>query len=228
MKNVLIIGGSSGIGQSLALSLSSTSSVFATYRNHPMIHESIVYQPYVVGQPFPSDWLPDQLHGFVYCPGTIQLKPFQRIQSDAFIEDFQLQVVGAIDCLQAVLPKLKAGSKASVVFLSTVAVQTGFPFHSLVSASKGALEGLTRALAAELAPSIRVNAVAPSITDTGLASALLNSEEKKEQNARRHPLRRIGQAEDIANAITFLLSDSSDWMSGQVMAIDGGMQSLRV
>lgn len=228
MKNILIVGGSSGIGKALASGLLTTSRVFATYCSHPILNDSIASTRYQVGEPFPVDWLPDELHGFVYCPGAIQLKPFQRFQSGAFIEDFQLQVVGAINCLQAVLPKLKAGSKASVVFLSTVAVQTGFPFHSLVSTSKGALEGLTRALAAELAPSIRVNAVAPSITDTGLASALLNSEEKREQNAGRHPLRRIGQAEDIAKAIAFLLSDSSDWISGQVLAVDGGMHSLRV
>lgn len=228
MKNILIIGGSSGIGGTLAQNLTSSNKVFATYRNHPIGYERIVSQPYTVGEPFPTDWLPEELHGFVYCPGAIQLKPFQRIPAENFMSDFQFQVVGAIQCLQAVLPKLKAGSKASVVFLSTVAVQTGFPFHSLVSASKGAIEGLTRALAAELAPSIRVNAVAPSITDTGLASALLNSEDKIEQNARRHPLRRIGKTEDIAQALAFLLSDAADWVSGQVLAVDGGMQSLRV
>jgi NAD(P)-dependent dehydrogenase (short-subunit alcohol dehydrogenase family) len=114
-----------------------------------------------------------------------------------------------------------------MVLFSTVAVQNGFNFHSQVSASKGAIEGLTRALAAELAPGIRVNAIAPSLTDTPLASSLLNTDAKKESNAERHPLKRIGNPEDIAHMAHLLLSDRSAWVSGQVLHVDGGISTLR-
>jgi NAD(P)-dependent dehydrogenase (short-subunit alcohol dehydrogenase family) len=110
---------------------------------------------------------------------------------------------------------------------STVAVQTGFNFHSQVSVSKGAIEGLTRALAAELAPTIRVNCIAPSLTNTALASKLLNTEDKIEANAQRHPLKRIGQVSDLANAAKFLLSEDSSWVTGQVVHIDGGMSTIK-
>jgi len=126
------------------------------------------------------------------------------------------------------MPLLKTGKTSSVVLFSTVAVQNGFPFHSMISASKGAIEGFSKALAAELAPQIRVNCIAPSLTATPLAKRLLSSEEKIENNAQRHPLKRIGKAEDIANAVHFLLSEDSGWMTGQVVKIDGGLSTLRI
>jgi NAD(P)-dependent dehydrogenase (short-subunit alcohol dehydrogenase family) len=138
-----------------------------------------------------------------------------------------LQVVGAVKAIQGILPNLKQAENASVVLFSTVAVQSGFNFHTQVSASKGAIEGLTRALAAELAPGIRVNCIAPSLTDTPLAGKLLNSDEKKEANAQRHPLKRIGTPSDIASMAAFLLSGASSWMTGQVLHVDGGMSSIR-
>jgi NAD(P)-dependent dehydrogenase (short-subunit alcohol dehydrogenase family) len=164
----------------------------------------------------------------VYCPGKINLKPFARLKPEDFIEDYKIQVLGAIKAIQLLLPKLKKSSSPSIVLFSTVAVQTGFSFHSIVSSSKGAIEGLTRALAAELAPSIRINCIAPSITDTPLAGNLLNSLEKKEANAQRHPLKKVGEAKDIAHAVAFLLSEESSWMTGQIMHIDGGISNLRV
>lgn len=145
-----------------------------------------------------------------------------------FQTDYQLQVLGAIQSIQSALPALKKSKQASVVLFSTVAVQQGLPFHSLVSASKGAIEGLTRALAAEFAPKIRVNAIAPSLTDTPLAENLLNSDAKREANAARHPLKRVGEATDIAHMAAFLLSDNASWISGQVLHVDGGISSLRV
>jgi len=138
-----------------------------------------------------------------------------------------LQVVGAIKIIQAALPALKNSEHASVVLYSTVAVQRGFTFHSLVSASKGAVEGLTRALAAEFAPKIRFNCIAPSITDTPLASGLLNTPEKIEANAQRHPLKRIGTVADIAKMTAFLLSEHSRWMTGEILHVDGGMNSIK-
>ena len=177
---------------------------------------------------FDPDYLPNELDGLVYCPGSINLKPFARIKPEEFTEDFNLQVGGAIRVVQAVLPRLKASEAASVVFFSTVAVQSGFNFHTQVSASKGALEGLTRALAAEMAPTIRFNCIAPSLTDTPLASKLLSNEEKKKANAARHPLKKIGNPADIAEMAAFLLSEKSGWITGQIFHVDGGISSLRI
>jgi len=157
----------------------------------------------------------------------VNLKPFARVKPEDFVSDFQLQLVGAVKVIQASLPKLKNANSPSIVLFSTVAVQTGFNFHSLVASSKGAVEGFTRALAAEFAPKIRVNCIAPSITDTPLAGSLLNTDEKKEANAQRHPLKKIGKPEDLANLAAFLLSEKSSWITGQVLHVDGGMSSLR-
>ncbi len=126
------------------------------------------------------------------------------------------------------LPLLKAAGNSAIVLFSTVAVKQGMPFHTSVAMAKGALEGLTRSLAAELAPKIRVNAVAPSITDTPLASRILNNEEKKQSSGDRHPLKRVGEASDIAQAASYLLTDESSWISGQILHVDGGMSSLRI
>jgi NAD(P)-dependent dehydrogenase (short-subunit alcohol dehydrogenase family) len=143
-----------------------------------------------------------------------------------FQSDFELNVLGAINSLHYYLPKLRTG--ASVVFMSTVAVQTGMPYHSSVAVSKGAIEGLTRALAAEFAPKIRVNCIAPSLTQTKLAGRLLNSEEKVDAMAQKHPLKKIGKSEDLSNALDFLLNDTSAWMTGQIMHLDGGMSTLKI
>lgn len=231
MKNYLIIGGSSGIGKSLTQVLvESGHQVFATYNKHrqedtnPNIHYSFLD---VMEDTMDLDFLPDRLDGIVYCPGSINLKPFSRIKPIAFTADFNLQVLGAIKVLQTVLPKLKAAKNPSVVLFSTVAVQLGFNFHTQVATSKGAIEGLTRSLAAEWAPAIRVNAIAPSLTDTPLAGKLLSSDEKKAANAERHPMKKIGAPKEIAEMAAFLLSDKSSWMTGQVIALDGGMSRIK-
>lgn len=232
MKQYLVIGGSSGIGKAIVNQLAEAGNrVYATYHTQTDFVESeqVSYHPYEVGKSeLIFDFLPEVLDGFVYCPGSINLMPFARIKAQDFKNDFDLQVVGAIETLQHVLPKLKKAERASIIFFSTVAVQTGFNFHTQVAVSKGAIEGLTRSLAAELAPKIRVNAIAPSLTDTKLASKLLSSEEKKEANAQRHPLKQIGQPEDIAEMACFLLSDKSKWITGQILALDGGMSSIKL
>ncbi len=231
MNNYFVLGGSSGIGKSLVTLLAeSGSNVFATYRQHPPESEkaNLAYHALDVMQPeLKLDFLPDKLHGFVYCPGSINLLPFSRIKPADFVTDYELQVIGAIKAVQGILPRLKAVEQASVVFFSTVAVQSGFNFHSQVAASKGALEGLTRSLAAELSPTIRVNATAPSITDTPLASRLLSSEEKKHTNAQRHPLKKIGSPDNIAEIAAFLLSSKAAWITGQILTIDGGISTLK-
>lgn len=230
MRNILIIGGSSGIGNELVNQLSTEGNrIFATYNTNKQEDNSNTnyYKLDVLQDDFNFDYLPETLDGLVYCPGSINLKPFARISENDFLDDFKLQVTGAIKTIQKVLPRLKKGDNSSIILFSTVAVQTGFNFHTQVSASKGAIEGLTRALAAEFAPTIRVNAIAPSITDTPLAKALLNTDKKIEDNSKRHPLNRVGVSRDIANMAKFLLSIDSSWITGQILKVDGGISSIK-
>lgn len=232
MQNQVIIGASSGIGRALAqLLVNEGQRVYGTFNktteNRPEGLTGYTHLNVLDENPDFS-FLPENIDGLVYCPGAVNLKPFARIKPEDFISDYQLQLVGAVKVVQACLPKLKNSSQASVVLFSTVAVQTGFNFHSLVASSKGAVEGLTKALAAEFAPKIRVNCIAPSITNTPLAGTLLNTDEKKDANAQRHPLKKIGQPEDLANLAAFLLSEKSSWITGQVLHADGGMSSLKV
>src|SRR5210317_1681990 len=190
-NNYVVIGGSSGIGKEVVKVLEKQgSNVFATYNeNRVENRDRVQYQPFnVQNDSFNLESLPETIDGLVYCPGSINLKPFKRFTDEDLMTDFELQVVGATRIIKCLLPRLLENGKASIVLFSTIAVQNGFNFHSQVSISKGAIEGLTRSLAAEFAPKIRVNAVAPSLTDTPLASKLLSSDEKKEANAQRHPL----------------------------------------
>lgn len=176
-----------------------------------------------------NDALPsidDPLAGFVYCPGSINLKPFSGLKCEQFRSDLELNLIGAVRCLRHYQSNLQASDSASVVLFSSVAVQTGLAFHSMVSASKGAVEGLTRALAAEWAPQIRVNCIAPSITDTDLAQRLLWDNKKRDAATTRHALKRIGEPEDIAQMAVFLLSGKASWITGQIIHVDGGMSTI--
>jgi NAD(P)-dependent dehydrogenase (short-subunit alcohol dehydrogenase family) len=232
MSAILIIGASSGIGLETARQLAASGhQVIATLHSNQDTADStnITYHSCNILDEQPDfSFLPESLDGIVYCPGTINLKPFHRIKPDDFLEDYRLQVIGAVKTIQAALPALKKGSHPAIVLFSTAAVETGLNFHSLVSSSKGAVEGLTRALAAEFAPTIRVNCIAPSLTDTPLAATLLNTEEKRAANAQRHPLKRIGTTADMAHMVEFLLSEKSGWITGQVMHVDGGISRLKV
>lgn len=229
-KKYLIIGASSGIGEAIAQRLfDEGAELYLASRSQPQLNQSerVHVQQIDVTNDFELD-LPDHLDGLVYCPGTILLKPFHRISEEEYLHDFKVNHLGAVKVLKQALKPLKnCNDVASVVLFSTVAVQTGLSFHASVASSKGAIEGLTRALASELAPRIRVNAVAPSLTKTPLAKNLLSTDEKKSANASRHPLKKIGEAKDMANAACFLLSDQSSWVSGQVLKIDGGLSVLR-
>ena len=226
MRKVLIVGASRAIGAAIAALGKSEFEAYSLSRSAEVSNVAKHYSCDVLSDPLPS--IEEPLHGLVYCPGSIHLKPFSRIKADEFIEDFKLNLLGAVRCLQEYQPNLQAAEAASVVLFSSVAAQTGFSFHATVSASKGAIEGFTRALAAEWAPKIRVNAIAPSLTDTPLAAHLLKEEAKKQAAAARHPLKRLGEAEDIAQMALFLLSEKSSWMTGQILSIDGGISTIKL
>lgn len=231
MANYLIIGASSGIGKQLATQLATAGNqVYGTYNKteaESSIDSLSYHQLNVLDEAMDLDFLPDTIDGIAYCPGSINLKPFGRITPDEFVEDYQLQVVGAIRLIQTLFKNLRKSGNAAIVLFSTIAVQNGFPYHSQVSASKGAIEGLTKALAAEFSPKIRVNCIAPSLTDTPLAANLLSTEEKRAANAAKNPLKRNGDATDIANMAEFLLSDKANWVTGQIMHVDGGFSTIK-
>ncbi|MDG1251637.1 MAG: SDR family NAD(P)-dependent oxidoreductase [Flavobacteriaceae bacterium] len=228
-KNILIIGGSSGIGLALADLLSSSNNIYIASRSSDNLAGLNAHHINfdATSESLDASLLPEKLDGFVYCPGSINLRPFKGLSVEAFEKDFQINVTGAINSLKNVLGNLSASGNASIVFFSTVAVQTGMPFHSSVAASKGAIEGLTRSLAAEFAPKIRVNAIAPSLVNTPLASKFLNNDTKLEKANERHPLGRIGSAKEIAQAAAFLLGEESSWMTGRVLQLDGGIGNLK-
>ena len=228
MKNILIVGGSSGIGLALVEALQDICNIYVANRTADTLEEkNVTHLPFdALTDTLDGSALPE-IHGLAYCPGSINLRPFKGLKPDTFRNDFDLNVLGAVRVLQSVEKNLKAAGKASVLFFSTVAVQTGMPFHASVAASKGALEGLTRSLAAEGAPAIRVNCIAPSLVNTPLADKFLNNEAKLAKVSERHPLQRVGTAEEIAELGIFLLSDNSNWMTGQIITVDGGIGSLK-
>ncbi len=228
-RNILIVGGNSGIGMELAKLLRSRGDTVSAALRHPEPLDALDIPTQLFEALEPSKLeLPEKLDGLVYCPGSITLKPFHRLTADEFTRDYHINCLAAAMLIQQALPALKAAERASVVMFSTVAVAQGMPFHASIASAKGAVEGLTRALAAELAPKIRVNAIAPSLTDTPLASSLLNNDAKRDASAKRHPLQRLGSAAETAALAAFLLSDDAGFITGQVIRADGGLSSLRV
>tara|TARA_B110000240_G_scaffold119139_1_gene133375 strand:+ start:1531 stop:2232 length:702 start_codon:yes stop_codon:yes gene_type:complete len=227
-KNILFIGGSTGIGLETVKLLHEKHNLFVACRSDENLSNlNVTYIRFdVLNDEFDLEKIPESLHGFVYFPGSINLRPFRGLKISTFEEDLNINFISMVKTLQKVLNNLKKSENCSVVLYSTVAVKIGMPFHSSVSASKGAIEGFAKSLAAEFAPNIRVNVVAPSLTDTPLASRFLNNEVKKEKVGDRHPLKRHGNAIDIANSTAFLLSDESSWLTGQILGVDGGMSTL--
>ena len=226
-KNILLIGGSSGIGLSLVNQISQDHNVYVACRSNSTLPENINYINYdVLNDELDSSLFPETIDSFIYLPGSINLRPFKSLSIESFKEDLEINLIGLIKSLKSVLKNLTASNSASIVLFSTVAVQRGMPFHSSVSSSKGAIEGLAKSLAAELSPKIRVNVIAPSLVNTPLANRFLNNDIKIEKSANRHPLKRIGSASDIANLTDYLISDKSSWITGQIIAVDGGLSTI--
>jgi len=231
MKNYIIIGGTSGIGAALVhlLAKDTNNNVHVIARRTLQNTQNVSYYAAdVLSDDLPELENLENISGLVYCPGTINLKPINALKESDFLNDFNVNVLGAIKSIKKYLPKLKKGENSSVVMFSTVAVQTGMPFHASIATAKGGVEALTRSLSAELAPKVRVNCIAPSLTDTPLATMLLNNDTKKENAEKRHPMQSVGNPEDIAAATQFLLSDAAKWITGQVIHIDGGIGNLKV
>ena len=218
---ILLVGASSDISKSLQnnfssnyefISLSSNSD-FSSIDNFNILD--------------PASYLEiDSIDGIVYFPGSINLKPFKRLSMDEFKKDYDINVLGVLNILKFYQSKLTIG--ASVVFISSVAASVGMPFHSSISMCKSSLEALARSLAAEWAPKVRVNCVAPSLVNTKLSERFFRNEKQQEQMNSRHPLNKTGNPEDISNAIEFLLSKKSSWVTGQILNIDGGISSLKI
>jgi 3-oxoacyl-[acyl-carrier protein] reductase len=231
-KNILVVGGSSGIGLSLVMLLAANgATVYNVSRTATADWPTgVKHLPLdVLGDVSTiAGFLPEQLHGLVYSVGSINLKPFNRLTEDDFLNDYRVNVLGAVKIIQHALKSLKAAQQASIVLISSVAARAGMSFHGSIAAAKGAVEGLALSLAAELAPNhIRVNVIAPSLTDTPLAQNLLSTPERKEASNKRHPLGKYGSPGDISSAIAFLLADETNWMTGQVIGIDGGLGKLK-
>jgi 3-oxoacyl-[acyl-carrier protein] reductase len=229
MKTYAIVGASSGIGLEIAKSLlAGGNEVITLSRRNPYLSGNTHHTVDVLEDELDNIPAPETLNGLVYAPGSINLKPFRGLKTEDFQNDFNVNFLGAVNALKWAQKSLTKSPVSSVVLFSTVAVQQGMPFHASVAAAKGAVEGLTRSLAAEWAPKVRVNCIAPSLTDTPLAERLLNNEKKQEASANRHPLHRVGSASDIAKAALYLLGDDSSWVTGQILGVDGGLSAIKL
>lgn len=227
MKTIAIVGASSGIGKSLINIEKEKHKIIAIQRNTTGVQHANVSECLL---DVLTDDLPEieQLDALVYCPGSINLKPFNRLKEDDFRSDLEINLMGAIKVLQKYIPILKKGVKPSVLLFSTVAVKMGMPFHASIAAAKGAVEGLVKSLAAEYAPTIRFNALAPTLTDTRLAEKILRNDRSKEMSADRHPLKKYLEPKEVAGMASFLISEKAASMSGQVIELDCGIVNLKI
>ncbi len=233
-KNFVVVGGSKGIGLGITKELSSeghrVTVLSRTAENISSLSNVRHHVFDATTDEVDKSWLPESIDGVAYCPGSINLRSFRSLKADDFREDLEVNLIGAVKFLQACLPGLKKGAvdqPTSVVLFSTVAVAQGLRMHASVAAAKGAIEGLTRSLAAEWAPKIRVNCLAPALTETPLASRFFETEDKRKTMAAKYPLGRTGLPGDLASLTQFLLSPKSSWITGQVIGVDGGMSTLR-
>ena len=227
MNNILIIGGSKGIGNAIIQNLIDENLIVNISRTPPIVsHRNLTH----IDCNVLSDDLPEleKIDTLIYCPGSINLKPISRLKLDDFRTDFEINVIGAVKAIQHYLPSLKRSTQPSILLFSTVATKLGMPFHASVAAAKSAVEGLTKSLGAELAPSIRVNAIAPTVTDTSLASKLLRNERMIENITERHPLKKYLDPKEVADMATFLISKKAASISGQIFELDCGIVSFKI
>jgi NAD(P)-dependent dehydrogenase (short-subunit alcohol dehydrogenase family) len=227
MKKIVVIGGSKGIGKAIVTSLVGENKVINISRSDTLEpHQNLTH----FSLDILTDDLPaiEEIDSLIYCPGSINLKPISRLKLEEFRDDFEINVIGAVKAIQHYLPSLKKGTKPSILLFSTVAAKLGMPFHASVAAAKSAVEGLTKSLGAELAPSIRVNAIAPTVTNTDLASKLLRNDRMMENITERHPLKKYLQPQEVADMATFLISDKAASISGQIFELDCGIVSFKI
>ena len=227
MKTILIVGGSKGIGNAILKTLITTHKVINLSRTTPeLIHENLTHYPCDIL----NDELPviESLDGLVYCPGSINLKPISRLSLDDFRNDFEINVLGAVKVIQKYLDVLKKGNKSSILLFSTVASKLGMPFHASVATAKSGIEGLVKSLGAEFAPTIRVNAIAPTVTNTELAAKLLRNDKMIETITERHPLKKYLNPEEVAGMAEYLLSEKAASISGQIFEMDCGIVTFKI
>lgn len=227
MNKIIIVGGSRGIGKEIINELVDDNMIINLSRNKPeLTHTNLThYNIDILNSDLPEL---EDVSSLIYCPGSINLKPISRISLDEFREDFEINVIGAIKAIQKYLPCLKKSNDASILLFSTVATKLGMPYHSSVAASKSAIDGLVKTLGAELAPKIRVNAIAPTITKTDLASKLLRNEKVIENMIERHPLKKILMPEEVSKMAKFLVSKDASSISGQIFNLDAGIVSFKL
>jgi len=227
MKNIVIIGGSKGIGNAILRYAIEDNNVINISRNLPEIsHPNLTnYQLDVLVSELPDI---EQVDVLIYCPGSINLKPIMSLGIDDFRNDFEINVIGAVKSIQKYLPTLKKGTNPSIILFSTVAAKLGMPFHASIATAKSGVEGLVKSLGAELAPIVRVNAIAPTITETSLSAAILRNDRMKENMIERHPMKGYLDPEEVAGMAKFLMSDSAKSISGQVFEMDYGIVSFKI
>ena len=227
MKTIVIIGGSKGIGKAISQMKLNLNKVINLSRTKPDFeHVNLTHYTCDILK----DELPDlnSVDALIYCPGSINLKPFTRLKMEDFKTDFEINFLGAVKAIEKYLPLLKEANSPSILLFSTVATKLGMPFHASIASSKSAVEGLVKSLAAEFSPLVRVNAIAPTVTNTSLASRLLRNDKTKEQMIERHPLKKYLQPEEIAEMASFLISEKAASMSGQIIEMDCGITTLKV
>jgi len=227
MKNIVIIGGSKGIGNAILLQQLETNYVYNISRNPPEIsHPNLKHYSIDVLQ----DTLPEieSINTLIYCPGSINLKPIGNLSIDDFRNDFEINVIGAVKCIQQYLPQLKKGNHPSILLFSTVAAKLGMPFHASIATAKAGVEGLVKSLGAELASSVRINAIAPTITETSLSANILRNDRMKENMVERHPMKGYLKANEVAEMADFLISEKAKSISGQIFEMDYGIVTFKI
>ena len=226
MKNIVIIGGTKGIGKAIVSEVVDNNNVVCLSRNQSdFSHDNYTFHNFdALVDDYPDFESVDCL---IYCPGSINLKPISTLSLDDFRNDFELNVIGAVRAIKKYLNLLKKSGSASILLFSTVATKLGMPYHASVSVAKSGIDGLVKTLGSELAPKVRINAIAPTITNTELASKILRNDKVIENMVERHPLKKILSSNEVAKMASFLISEDASSISGQIFNMDAGIVSFK-